>query len=134
MALPYLIKRIYSSSSEEVVRRGKKIHNTNNAIELIEYDELMGNISFRVKDDNYNSYYKVYVTQFRNEKTLSLRCTCPYNLTEICRHKAASLFNLQELIDKNLLGNSEIAQNSGLHPTPNSLRLHVFCNWKQKEN
>ena len=111
MALPYLIKRIYSSSSEEVVRRGKKIHNTNNAIELIEYDELMGNISFRVKDDNYNSYYKVYITQFRNEKTLSLRCTCPYNLTEICRHKAASLFNLQELIDKNLLGNSEIEYN-----------------------
>ncbi|MCX6209913.1 MAG: DEAD/DEAH box helicase [Bacteroidetes bacterium] len=108
MALPYLIKRIYTSSSEEVVRRGKKIHNTPNAIELVEYDELMGNISFRVKDDNYNSYYKVNLNQFRNEKTLSLRCTCPYNITEVCRHKAASLFYLQELLDKNMLGNSEI--------------------------
>ncbi len=108
MALPYLIKRIYTNSSEEVVRRGKKIHNTPNAIELMEYDELMGNISFRVKDDNYNSYYKTYLNQFRNEKTLALRCTCPYNITEVCRHKAASLFYLQELLDKNMLGNSEI--------------------------
>ncbi len=111
MALPYLIKRIYNSSSEEVVRRGKKIHNTGNAIELIEYDELMGNIVFRVKDDNYNSYYKVHINQFRSEKTLSLRCSCPYNLTEICRHKAASLFHLQELLDRNMLGSNEIEYN-----------------------
>jgi len=111
MALPYLIKRIYNSSSEEVVRRGKKIHNTGNAIELVEYDELMGNIIFRVKDDNYNSFYKVHINQFRNEKTMSLRCSCPYNLTEICRHKAGSLFHLQELLDKNMLGNNEIEYN-----------------------
>ena len=111
MALPYLIKRIYNSSSEEVVRRGKKIHNTGNAIELLEYDELMGNIVFRVKDDNYNSYYKVHINQFRNEKTLSLRCSCPYNLTEVCRHKAAALFHLQELLDRNMLGSNEIEYN-----------------------
>ena len=111
MALPYLIKRIYSSSSEEVVRRGKKIYNTGNAIELIEYDELMANIIFRVKDDNYNSYYKVHINQFRSEKTLALRCSCPYNLTAICRHKAAGLFYLQELLDKNMLGSNEIEYN-----------------------
>ncbi len=111
MALPYIIKRIYNSSSEEVVRRGKRIHNTPNSIELIEFDELMGNIIFRIKDDGYNIYYKVHLIQFRSEKTLSLKCTCPYNLTEICRHKAASLFHLQELLDKNILGNSEIEYN-----------------------
>ena len=111
MALPYLIKRIYNSSSEEVVRRGKKIFNTTNSIELIDYDELMGNINFRVKDDGYHTFYKVYLNQFRAEKSLTLRCTCPYNLTEVCRHKAASLFHLQELLDKNMLGNNEIEYN-----------------------
>ena len=111
MALPYLIKRIYNSSSEEVVRRGKKIYNTGNAVELVEFDDLMGNIIFRVKDDSYSSYYKVHLHQFRTEKTLSLRCSCPYNLTEICRHKAASLFHLQELLDRNMLGNSELEYN-----------------------
>lgn len=111
MALPYLIKRIYNNSSEEVVRRGKRIHNAGNAIELLEFDELMGNIVFRVKDDGYNTYYKVYINQFRLEKSLSLRCSCPYNLTEVCRHKAAALFHLQELLDKNLLGNNEVEYN-----------------------
>lgn len=111
MALPYLIKKIYTSSSEDVVRRGKKIQNTANSIELIKYDELLGNIIFRVKDDSYSLFYSVHINQFRNEKTLSLRCTCPYNVTEVCRHKAASLFYLQELLDKNMLNSSEIEYN-----------------------
>jgi len=34
---------------------------------------------------------------------MSLRCSCPYNLGDICRHEAASLFQLQEMFDKNLL-------------------------------
>jgi non-specific serine/threonine protein kinase len=39
---------------------------------------------------------------FRNSKTpkASLRCACPYNLGDICRHEAAALFQLQELIDR----------------------------------
>src|SRR5688572_859131 len=32
-----------------------------------------------------------------------MRCACPYNLGDICRHEAASLFQLQEMLDKNLL-------------------------------
>jgi SNF2 family DNA or RNA helicase len=107
MALPYIIKRIYNNSSDEVIRRGKKIHSLG-SIELLEYDELMGNIVFRVKDDNYSTYYKVYVNQFRNDKTLKLRCSCPYNLTEICRHKAASLIHLQDLLDRNMLDKGEV--------------------------
>jgi non-specific serine/threonine protein kinase len=37
-----------------------------------------------------------------------LRCTCPYNLSEICRHKAGALFYLQDLLDKNMLGDQEL--------------------------
>ncbi|NCI47659.1 DEAD/DEAH box helicase [Sediminibacterium soli] len=106
MALPYLIKHIYNSGTEEVIRRGKKIHALGN-VELIEYDDLMGNVIFRVKDDGYATFYKVHVNQFKDPKTLSLRCTCPYNLSEICRHKAGALFYLQDMLDKNLLGDKE---------------------------
>jgi non-specific serine/threonine protein kinase len=35
----------------------------------------------------------------------------PYNLGDICRHEAAALFSLQELIDKNMLGSSNAAYN-----------------------
>ncbi|MFN3793691.1 MAG: SNF2-related protein [Chitinophagaceae bacterium] len=106
MALPYLIKHIYNSGTDEVIRRGKKIHALGN-VELTDYDDLMSAATMRVKDDSYSTYYKVYITQFRDPKTVSLRCTCPYNLGEICRHKAGALFALQEMIDKNLLGDRD---------------------------
>ena len=38
---------------------------------------------------------------------MSLRCGCPYNLGEICRHESAALFQLQELLDRNMLVNEE---------------------------
>lgn len=106
MALPYLVKHIYNSGTEEVIRRGKKIHALGN-VELVEYDDLMATVIFRVKDDGYATFYKVHINQFKDPKTLSLRCSCPYNLSEICRHKAGALFHLQDMLDKNLLGNKE---------------------------
>lgn len=110
MALPFLIKHIYNGGSEEVIRRGKKIHVSGGA-EMIEHDELLSNATFRVKDDTYSTYYKVYISNFKDEKNVGIRCACPYNLSEICRHKAAALFQLQEMIDKNLLGDKEIEYN-----------------------
>lgn len=106
MALPYLVKHIYNSGTEEVIRRGKKIHALGN-VELVEYDELMANVVFRVKDDGYSTFYKVHINQFKDPKILSLRCSCPYNLSEICRHKAGALFHLQDLLDRNQLGGKE---------------------------
>ncbi len=107
MALPYLIKHIYNNGSEEVIRRGKKIHALSN-VEMIEHDELLSLITFRVKDDNYSVYYKVYITHFKDAATLQLKCTCPNNATELCRHKAGALFTLQDLLDRNMLGEREI--------------------------
>jgi len=102
MALPHLIKYVYTNGTDEVIRRGKKIHAIG-YVELIEYDELFESVTFRVKDDSYSTYYKVYIQKFKNPKTLSVRCSCPYNLGDICRHEAATLIQLQELLDKNLL-------------------------------
>lgn len=110
MALPYLVKYIYNNGTDEVIRRGKKIHATGN-VELVEYDDLLGSVTFRVKDDAYNTYYKVYITKFKDPKTLSLRCGCPYNLGDICRHESAALFQLQEMMDKHLLTGRELSYN-----------------------
>ena len=102
MALPFLIKHIYSFGTEEVIRRGKKIFALKN-VELVKFDPLLGSIHCRVKDDGYSTYYKVTIENFKSAATLSLRCGCPYNLSEVCRHKAAALFFIQDLLDKNLL-------------------------------
>jgi superfamily II DNA or RNA helicase len=108
MALPHLIKHIYNNGTDEVIRRGKKIHAIGN-VELIDYDDLMGSVTFRVKDDIYSTYYKVQINKFKDASTLSLRCSCPYNLGEICRHEAASLFQLQELLDRNMLDEKDLS-------------------------
>ena len=107
MALPHLIKYIYTHGTDEVIRRGKKIHAIG-FVELVEYDDLFGSAVFRVKDDTYSTYYKVYVQKIKDPKTLSLRCGCPYNLGDICRHEAAALFQLQEMIDRGHLQAEEV--------------------------
>ncbi len=108
MALPHLIKYIYNNGTDEVIRRGKKIFSSG-YVELIENDELLGSIVFRVRDDSYNTFYKVYISRYNNIQNLSLRCSCPYNLGDICRHEAGALFRLQELIDNNKLGETDTA-------------------------
>ena len=107
MALPYLVKHIYNNGTDEVIRRGKKIYASGYA-ELIEHDDLLNTAIFRIRDDAYATYYKVHITKFRDPKTVSVRCGCPYNLGEICRHEAAALFQLQEMLDKNLLGEKQL--------------------------
>lgn len=107
MALPYLIKYVYTNGTDEVIRRGKKIHAIG-YVELVEHDELSGSVVFRVRDDAYSTFYKVYVQKYRDPKTMNLRCGCPYNLGDICRHESAALFQLQEMVDKNLLGDQEV--------------------------
>ena len=103
MALPHLIKYVYTNGTDEVIRRGKKIHAIG-YVELIEYDELFETVTFRIKDDSYSTYYKVFVQKFRDAKSLSVRCSCPYNLGDICRHEAAALIQLQELLHYFLVG------------------------------
>jgi superfamily II DNA or RNA helicase len=120
MALPFLLKRMYNGGTDEVIKRGKKIFATS-TIDLLEYDELMANVVFRVKDDTYSTYYKVYINQFRNEKAFTVKCSCPYNLSEICRHKAAALLNLQDLLDKNQLSSEGV----------NYQQIHTIVKMKQ---
>jgi non-specific serine/threonine protein kinase len=102
LALPHLLKYVYTHGSDEVIRRGKKIHAIG-FVELVENDYLFGSAVFRVKDDNYATFYKVHVSNYKDPKTVSLRCACPYNLGDICRHEAAALIRLQEMLDKGLL-------------------------------
>ncbi len=107
MALPLLVKYVYNNGSEEVIRKGKKIL-SNNTVEIIEHDELASSAVFRVKDDTYATWYKVYITGYRDEKALAVRCTCGYNMGDICRHRASALLQLQELLDRNLLSNISV--------------------------
>ena len=105
MALPYFIKYIYNSGTDEVIRRGKKIY-SQRFVELLEHNELLHFLSFRVRDDSYTTFYKVNIQKYDDPKSFSIRCTCPYNLSDICRHEAAALMQLQDLADKNLLNGS----------------------------
>ncbi len=110
MALPHLLKFVYNNGSDEVIRRGKKIQSLG-YVEMVEHDQLMSGVVFRVKDDNYSIFYKVYIQKYTDPKSMTVRCSCPYNLGDICRHEAAALIRLQDMIDKNMLGNTNIRYN-----------------------
>jgi non-specific serine/threonine protein kinase len=107
LALPHLLKYVYTHGSDEVIRRGKKIHAIG-FVELVENDYLFGSAVYRVKDDSYATFYKVHISNYKDPKTVSLRCACPYNLGDICRHEAAALIRLQEMLDKGLLQSDNV--------------------------
>ncbi len=106
MALSPLIKYIYSSGAEEVIRRGKRIFLTG-GVQMIKRDEFTGQITFKVRNDMYYNQYNVTISKYHDENTLSARCTCPYNMGEICRHEAAALFQLNDMIVNQTLNASE---------------------------
>ena len=104
MALPFFIKYVYNSGTDEVIRRGKKIYSSR-YVELVDHDDLMHSVHFRVRDDSYLTFYKVTINKYDDPKSINIRCSCPYNISDMCRHEAAALMQLQDLVDKNLLSN-----------------------------
>lgn len=107
MALPYLLKYIYDNATDEVIRRGKRIFLTGGAT-LAKADTLLKTAIFQVKSDTHANSYRVTVNKYAEAGSVSVRCQCPYNLGEICRHEAAALFQLQDLLDKNFLQEEEM--------------------------
>lgn len=106
MALPPLLKFIYNTGTDEVIRRGKRIFLTGGA-ELVHVDPLLKTAMFQVKSDTHSNSYRVLISKYNEAGGISVRCQCPYNLGEICRHEAAALFQLQDMIDKNFLNEDE---------------------------
>ena len=84
-------------------------------MELAEHDELLRSVQFRVRDDSYLTFYKVTVSKYDDPKSMNVRCSCPYNLSDMCRHEAAALMQLQDIIDKNLLSDGNISTYSQKH-------------------
>ncbi|HUX84979.1 MAG TPA: SNF2-related protein [Chitinophagaceae bacterium] len=107
MSLPHLLKYVYNNGTEEVIRRGKRIFATG-GVDLLHSDPVMKTATFRVKSDTHFNYYRVTISKYHEPDSLSVRCQCPYNLGDICRHEAAALFRLQEMLDKNDFNEGEI--------------------------
>lgn len=86
-----------------MIKRGKRIYASRN-VELASHDDLANTVSFRVKDDIYSTYYKVSIQRYDDLRQMQIRCTCAYNLSDMCRHEVAALLQLQDLMDKNMVG------------------------------
>ncbi len=108
MSLPPFIKFAYNHGTEEVIRRGKRIFNTS-GVQFMDVDHIIHQVRFRVRNDQYNNYYTVTVTKFNDERAMSVRCQCPYNLGDICRHEVAALFQLNEMATAGFFENADVA-------------------------
>jgi non-specific serine/threonine protein kinase len=97
MALPELLRHIYHNATDEVIRRGKKIFHTG-GVQLADNDPITERVIFRVRNDAYYNHYRVTIEHYGNPKLFSMRCQCPYNMGTVCRHEAAALFQLNDLL------------------------------------
>lgn len=107
MSLPDLLKHIYHNATDEVIRRGKKIFHTG-GVQILESDHLTETVTFRVRNDIYYNHYKVVVENYGNGSKLSTRCQCPYNMGIVCRHEAAALFQLNDLLQSGYFNHVKI--------------------------
>ncbi len=107
MAVSHIVKYIYNNSSDEVIRKGKKIF-LSQGVKLIKKDELTNQLFFRVKNDQYYNQYNVTISKYHDENAISTRCQCPYNMGEVCRHEAAALFYLNDLIQNQQLSDTPV--------------------------
>ncbi len=107
MSLPPLLKHIYNHGTEEVIKRGKKIFHTS-GVQMLDVDHLQEQVRFRVRNDLYKNYYTVTVSRYLEPKNLSIRCQCPYNLGEICRHEVAALFQMNDILQSGFFENTDI--------------------------
>jgi non-specific serine/threonine protein kinase len=107
MALSPLLKYIYNHGTEEMIRRGKRIYSSGGA-SLIDNDPFIEQARFRVRNDQYQNFYTVVVQKYGSPADLSVRCQCPYNMSELCRHKVAALFQLQDLAQSGILQGADI--------------------------
>ena len=107
MSLPPLLRYVYNHGNEEVTRRGKRIYNTGGAT-LLDYDPFIEQARFRVRNDQYQNIYTVVVLKYATPDQLSLRCQCPYNMGEVCRHKVAALFQLNDLVQTGFLRDKDL--------------------------
>ncbi|MBS1629639.1 MAG: SNF2 helicase associated domain-containing protein [Bacteroidetes bacterium] len=107
MSLPPFLKLAYRLGTEEVIRRGKRIFLTQ-GVQFLDVDHLLHQVRFRVRNDQYQNYYTVTVSKYHDEHALSVRCQCPYNLGEICRHEVAALFQLNEMATAGFFEQAEI--------------------------
>lgn len=108
MSLPPLLRHVYNHGTEEVIRRGKKIFFTS-GVQMLDVDHLLEQVRFRVRNDVYQNYYTVTINKYMDTEHLSVRCQCPYNLGEICRHEVAALFQLNDLLLSGFFENTDIA-------------------------
>jgi SNF2 family DNA or RNA helicase len=76
---------------------------------MLDVDHLLEQIRFRVRNDLYQNYYTVTVNKYLQPKEISVRCQCPYNLGEICRHEVAALFQLNDILQSGFFENTNIS-------------------------
>ncbi len=107
MSLPPLLRHVYNHGTEEVIRRGKKIFFTS-GVQMLDVDHLLEQVRFRVRNDIYRNYYTVTINKYMDREHLSVRCQCPYNLGEICRHEVAALFQLNDLLQSGFFENTDV--------------------------
>jgi SNF2 family DNA or RNA helicase len=110
MSLPPILKHVYNHGTEEVIKRGKKIFYTS-GVQMLDVDHLIEQVRFRVRNDLYQNYYTVTINKYLQPKELSVRCQCPYNLGEICRHEVAALFQLNDILQSGFFENTNITYN-----------------------
>lgn len=90
-----------------------------NKLNLIEIDKENQLAIYKVQG---SKLYSISITNFLNEK-LSVKCSCPYDWSDLCKHGLAALYHLEKSYSK--LKSTEIKASNKTKREPNNF-LEIF--------
>ncbi len=98
MPVSDLLEYVENHAKPEALRQGKTIFAMRGAV-LTDTDKKNKKATFQITNDTFPTVYKVIIDRYDDAERFSLHCECPDNEEEICRHKAAAIFQLDNLFD-----------------------------------
>src|SRR5699024_8412588 len=98
MPVSDLLEYVENHAKPEALRQGKTIFAMRGAV-LTDTDKKNKKATFQITNDTFPTVYKVIIDRYDDPEKFSLHCECPDNEEEICRHKAAAIFQLDNLFD-----------------------------------
>jgi non-specific serine/threonine protein kinase len=99
MQAPNYQKFIFNHANDMVLSKGKRIL-AQKGVSKKQIDTISQYAQLWVKSEQYKLSYKVNIYNFLDEDKINLRCQCPYDMGDICKHEVAALLYLQEELTK----------------------------------
>lgn len=97
------IKRFLDINADrKMINKGQKLYREG-YVQLVDTNDTKGGYAhYQVKSEGNRFFYLVNIGHYKDEIAMTATCTCPYNWGGICKHVAAAVLHLNDLLSRGM--------------------------------